>query len=327
VSRLVEWVKQNPVLAVLTGAAGFLLWQVPIGFLQAWSALDHKTLPDWLAAHGWPRLMYLLLGWYGLFAFVILAVAILLTRASRSSLEAIKPYYDRLVYEEKLILDEVMIPLGIAPGNLNVGQLNALEGVCNKTSFVKCSNGKYELVVEHRRSLQVLISRDKQFKAAKKLIETKYEPSTAANLMLTYNGGRYDHIERSGGVVNRRVVRLQLENVGSRVIEGIKVKAESFTHRGTRIPQVPLRISHDEGNHKKDGFSLSPGDKELIDIAERDADSDLIRLCHPLSHEFVTQEENFKIKVIVTATDQPKQEKRLRITTDDLELLHCDPLK
>jgi hypothetical protein len=83
VGNLLETLKRNPLYVALLTLAGFVLWQAPIGILQAWSGLDHKTLPEWLAANGLPRLRYLLLGWYGLFVALFVVALVFLVRTAR----------------------------------------------------------------------------------------------------------------------------------------------------------------------------------------------------------------------------------------------------
>ena len=150
---------------------------------------------------------------------------------------------------------------------------------------------------------------------------------TMEPLVVTYNGGRYDHKVSKDGKIVYRIIRLQLENKGDQTINGIKVKAERFDSLGTIIPQVPLRICHDEHNNKKDGFPLTPGEKEMVDVVEKAIDWDVTRLCHPLSPDIVTRETDFKVTVVVTAEKQLKKQKRLRIAVDDAEVLRCDALK
>jgi hypothetical protein len=77
-------IKDNPVAVVLSIIAGFVLWQLPLGFLQSWSSLEHKTLPEWLVENGWPRLRYLLLVWYGLFLALTGLALVFIIRRSRS---------------------------------------------------------------------------------------------------------------------------------------------------------------------------------------------------------------------------------------------------
>jgi len=149
----------------------------------------------------------------------------------------------------------------------------------------------------------------------------------ARNLIVAYDGGRHDQKDGPNEKLTRRVIRLQLENASERDITGIKAKAESFQSLDGLVQQVPLRIAHDEHNEKRNGFSLAPGEKEMVDIVEREVDSDFVRLCTYLSSQRVTQEKNFKISVLITAEGQPKQQKRLRIVVDDVQLLRCDPLK
>jgi hypothetical protein len=151
--------------------------------------------------------------------------------------------------------------------------------------------------------------------------------SVTDGLVIAYDGGRYDHKETRDGQIIFRIIRLQLENKSRQTINGIKVKAESFDNLGTRIPQVPLRICHDEHNSKKDGFSLTPGEKELIDVVDKGIGWDVVRLCHPLSLSMATRETNFKMTVVMTAENQPKQQTRLRIAVDKEKVLRCDALR
>ena len=53
-------IKRNPGLYFL----GFLLSGLPIYIATLWGPIvGSKTIPDWLAEHGWPRLRVLVAGW------------------------------------------------------------------------------------------------------------------------------------------------------------------------------------------------------------------------------------------------------------------------
>ena len=153
------------------------------------------------------------------------------------------------------------------------------------------------------------------------------ETRSDQNLQVAYDGGRYDQKDMDGEKILRRVVRLRLENKSGHDIKGIKVKAEKFNSLGTIYRNVPLRIQHDEHNNKNDGFTLTPGEKEMVDIVERQMNSDIIRLCQPLSMELVTQDNKIPIKILVSAEGQTIQEKRLRVWKDDLEILLGEALQ
>ena len=66
--------KKHPGWIVL----GFLVWGFPIGFLQAWPALVRdRTLPEWLAERGLPRLSVLLAA-YLTAAFLTTTIVVLI---------------------------------------------------------------------------------------------------------------------------------------------------------------------------------------------------------------------------------------------------------
>lgn len=153
------------------------------------------------------------------------------------------------------------------------------------------------------------------------------ERLTAKNLVVSYDKGRYDHKQMDGKKLLFRTVRLKLENKSDRDINDIRVKAESFTTAARVVQQVPLRIQHDINNQKKEGFSLSPGEIEMVDVVERQIDSPIVLLCPAIPDDFVTQEDQFRITVAITAKEQPKQRKLLHISKHDTHLLHCVPLK
>lgn len=158
-------------------------------------------------------------------------------------------------------------------------------------------------------------------------VEELKQRLNATNLVVSYDKGRYDHKEMDGEKLLSRTVRLQIENKSDRDINDIRVKAESFSNSGTVVNQIPLRIQHDETNQKKYGFSLSPGEKEMVDVVERRINSALTLLCPAINGDFVTPQDQFPIAVIITAKEQPKQRKLLRVSKHDTELLHCVPLK
>jgi hypothetical protein len=146
-------------------------------------------------------------------------------------------------------------------------------------------------------------------------------------LEVAYNKGRYDHRLVQGNKLIGKVIRIQLANRGTRDIENIQVRAETFKHIDAVIGNVPLQIEHDRTHSKNDGFVLTPNAKERVDIAERGIGSPLIRLCAALPEQYVTQEEEFEVIVTVTAKGLERQRKRLRIKADDTEILKCDSLK
>lgn len=146
-------------------------------------------------------------------------------------------------------------------------------------------------------------------------------------LKVSYANGADDHVVTShGNEVRHRTIRIRIENTGGRLIEGVKVKAETFLNFGD-IPlyDTPLRIAHDLNNDKLNGFAISPGDRERADVVSKAYGSPDIYLCHALGKGFlaVTHTKDFPIKVRVTATDVPPQEVTLQMFLDENENLRC----
>jgi hypothetical protein len=73
------WAHKLPVILSI------LLGGIPVGAATIYQALTHDTLPDWLAKHGWPRLITLVEGWVSVVAIVAIVIVI------RSLLAARKP--------------------------------------------------------------------------------------------------------------------------------------------------------------------------------------------------------------------------------------------
>jgi hypothetical protein len=64
----------------------FLLSGLPVGFGTIWPTLTHETVPEWLAEHGWPRLLMLVGCWLGgvaIIAIVIIVRSYITTRRAR----------------------------------------------------------------------------------------------------------------------------------------------------------------------------------------------------------------------------------------------------
>jgi hypothetical protein len=76
--------KRHPGWIVL----GFLVWGFPIGFLQAWPALVRdRTLPEWLAERGLPRLS-VLLAVYLTAAFLSTTIVVLIALTKKFQLQS-----------------------------------------------------------------------------------------------------------------------------------------------------------------------------------------------------------------------------------------------
>ena len=41
----------------------FPLWGLPVAFATIWPTLTHKSIPEWLADHNWPKLSILIMVW------------------------------------------------------------------------------------------------------------------------------------------------------------------------------------------------------------------------------------------------------------------------
>src|ERR1041385_4195314 len=146
-------------------------------------------------------------------------------------------------------------------------------------------------------------------------------------LKISYEGGADDHIVTGhGNEVRHRTIRIRIENTGGKLIEGVKVKAETFLNFGD-IPlyDMPLQIAHDVSNDKINGFAISPGDRERADVISKAYGSLDIYLCHALGKAYtaVTHTTDFRVKVRVTALDTTPQEVTLHIFLDDDENLSC----
>ena len=155
------------------------------------------------------------------------------------------------------------------------------------------------------------------------LLEDRLQPK----LNVSYANGADDHVVTGhGNEVRHRTIRVRIENVSGKLIEGVKVKAETFLNFGD-IPlyDTPLRIAHDLNNDKLNGFAISPGDRERADVISKAYGSSDIYLCHALGKGFlaVTHTKDFLIKVRVTAIDIPAQEVMLQMFLDKDENLCC----
>ncbi len=175
---------------------------------------------------------------------------------------------------------------------------------------------------EHESQLK---QRDSQIEVSQGQVRELEERLSAKPLVVSYDGGKHDRIETDAdGKIIRRVIRVQVENTGDVNIDGIQAKAEHFVGDSASDPLVPLRIAYDRPN----GFSLSPGNKELVDVVERETGSEHVRLCRDLTGpEMRTRADKFKVTVVLTANELKPDRKKLRIRKDDAELLHCTPLK
>jgi hypothetical protein len=78
-----------------------------------------------------------------------------------SAADEIRPFYDLLTPAEKTVL-RFILPLGRSPTNLNVGQINALESIQQKTGFVgrNYTTGSYELNLKTIEGLKILLPAD-----------------------------------------------------------------------------------------------------------------------------------------------------------------------
>jgi hypothetical protein len=101
---------------------------------------------------------------------------------------------------------------------------------------------------------------------------TALEERLQPHLKISYANGDDDHVVTGyGNEIRHRTIRVRIENISDgKTIEGIKVKAERFLNFGD-IPlyDTPLRISHDLNNSKLNGFAISPGEKERVDIVSK----------------------------------------------------------
>jgi hypothetical protein len=54
----------------------FLLSGLPVGIGTIWPTLTHETVPEWLAEHGWPRLLTLVECWLGAVAVIAIVIIV-----------------------------------------------------------------------------------------------------------------------------------------------------------------------------------------------------------------------------------------------------------
>ncbi|MDX6498104.1 MAG: hypothetical protein QOG23_1364 [Blastocatellia bacterium] len=95
-SRLWAEIKQHPAWYILGVVMSFVLWALPVGFLQSWPSLvRNKSVPEWLAERGF-SLTELLILWLAVSIFLtVAAVFVIILRVARAVNHDISPRSDR----------------------------------------------------------------------------------------------------------------------------------------------------------------------------------------------------------------------------------------
>jgi hypothetical protein len=91
-SRLWAEIKQHPAWYILGVVMSFVLWALPVGFLQSWPSLvRNKSVPEWLAERGF-SLTELLILWLAVSIFLtVAAVFVIILRVARAVNDDISP--------------------------------------------------------------------------------------------------------------------------------------------------------------------------------------------------------------------------------------------
>jgi Clostridial hydrophobic W len=190
---------------------------------------------------------------------------------SREEIKSLRPRYSMLTYEEKVLLRDVAMPLGL-PGGLNVGQLNLLDSIHDKTSFLRKVGGTYELKQESKEPLRALLSSDRTLKSKAKIIaETAGEdgnPSIGIKVTVKPEGKRRQTFQSREFAGTRE----------PRALEGFELEITP------RIPGLGLKyMGHFEGfgdsDFVHDGeFITTPTARRLEGFA--------IELTRPANHKY-----------------------------------------
>jgi hypothetical protein len=150
----------------------FLVYVAPFAVLGVWDKFSEKKVPQWWSERELPGMIKAALIWLAISGLSAIAfyglLALLSYRSDTRKIAKFRQCYSGLSYEEKQILNDVMVPFGCVPGSVNVGQLNALESIAASTPFVSNVNGPYELRLSTKQPLEILLRRDKTLRTKSK---------------------------------------------------------------------------------------------------------------------------------------------------------------
>ncbi len=147
-------------------------------------------------------------------------------------------------------------------------------------------------------------------------------------LKILYEPGMFDHVVKFGNDTRFQVIRFGIKNDSAEIVDGVKVKVEKFLNFGdTAIYNVPLRITHDHSHKKSNGFSINPGDTELVDLVQKDSGSNDLFLTNGFSAEAkvptVTHDKELALRVLITASVGLARERQFHVVVDEKGVMHC----
>ncbi|HYR75986.1 MAG TPA: hypothetical protein VEM96_09090 [Pyrinomonadaceae bacterium] len=122
----------------------FLVGGLPVGIGTIWPTLTHETVPEWLAEHGWPRLIVLAAAW------VAVAVIIALVIIVRS--------YQAAAYQPRKVNDAATSKTKPQPNIILLGEPRVAFVTCDEKFVFRedlNANSKRAIVVDFQNQLEV----------------------------------------------------------------------------------------------------------------------------------------------------------------------------